>query len=166
VAQPLPLPQGVPNSAIGERAAMPMRMMRSLNAPAPPPSGSGLGGMRAVAKDINAAQGGGGALRGSELRLLVVDLQAAALGELQPLLAALDGRLQEIGKACADKEGRLDVRLVVGRSGMVVRVEIVKPTNDAFESCLADKLAGLTSGTRATAETGTLTLSLRVLRVF
>jgi Ca-activated chloride channel family protein len=192
VNQPLPLPDGVSNLAVGgsaeakvKRQAVPVQAMPAVmpSSPAPPaaeaeydaPSGF------ATRSDTGRVAKGGGAKPSPEpspkdakaeeksptkapsLRFAVLASRATGLTDEKALLDALQKRLAEVVKACGTEGATLKIRLTVDKSGKVVKVEVVEAADAKLGKCVQGKVTGITSGARPAGDTGTLEVSLKVV---
>jgi Ca-activated chloride channel family protein len=182
VKQPLPLPEGVENSAVGGSVvtasqqgaiALPMSApMRAMAPPPPAPQGF-LGRGRAsadAAAPASAAEPERKAARektpepAREERAVRVDFageRAQGLGDVAALRAAVRKALEAAG--CAAGEVRL--KLTVDGAGKVTRVEVISSPDEGSKRCVEKALAGLVSGTKAVgAAAGSWTVTVRVVR--
>ena len=204
VAQPLPLPEGVSNHAVGNAQGLSLGIIGTQGAMGKRGGGSGqaygvagggLGGRVASAPSIapgivapTSPSAPPPASRpapakakrlsradmeadekaeapAAEIRLLVVDVKAARLGDLKPLAAKIDEQLATAPRACRLAEGTYRLRLTVDGAGRVVKVEVLSGDASAG-ACLAGKLERLTTGTRAQGGgTGVYELTVKALRL-
>lgn len=185
VNQPLPLPEGVSNLAVGSGEAvsktmlMPRRKMAEareseaagMPAPSvaaspmapPPPSGGFMGqpAKKGKARSAVAKDDASGAR--ATPRIMIVNLKADGLGDTKALLTAIEAKLAEAAKECASGEATIKVKLTVDQSGKVIKVELVDAKDAKLGECLKKKLGNLRSATKATGKSGTLELTLRAL---
>jgi len=176
VKQPLPMPEGVSDSAVGglEAEALPAAS-----------GGAGMGGMHKKSLSMYRASPSTMALPAvqadraahkpaapkvaevkKDLTVLghwaVFGPKASGLSEVAPLLEAIPVRLREGGESGATIGTSVEVRLGVDRSGKVVKVEVLGRPSAALRRWLESTLAQVTSKTHATgAETGSLLVTLK-----
>src|SRR5262249_54955935 len=87
----------------------------------------------------------------------------AGLGDMAALRTALEARLLAVRAGCPARPGRVVLRLTVDAAGRVVAVDAVSG-DSTVAAYLRAALAGLTSTTRPTGPTGTLTVTFVVAR--
>lgn len=188
VKQPLPLPAGVENSAVGgtavanygsvlavpSAAPAPMPMQRRAMAsesyamPAPPPApavGSAAFG-RASAAD--AAEPERKVAKAKEERaaprVTFADEKAEGLGDAGALRRTVEQALLRATNGCA-ATGEYRLKLTVDASGAVIRVEVLSSPNDAARRCVEQALKGLAAGTKPIGRAlGTWTATVRIGR--
>jgi Ca-activated chloride channel family protein len=189
VRQPLPMPAGVPNSAVGAARHYAAKSKASVNDDNPleglsSSSRSGAGGRSYAStppppsasppRTTTAAEGD--AMEEAEAKaeapsrraqrepspaLLLVTASAAGLGDTASLAAAFATRLAAVRAGCPRRAGQVTLRLTVDAAGRVVAVDAVSG-DAAVAAYLRAKLLGLSSATRPTAKTGTWMVTLRV----
>jgi Ca-activated chloride channel family protein len=188
VKQPLPLPEGVENGAVGGLAtgqpvakrAMAMPLPASVPAeayaPAPPPAPPGfLGSGRAAGATADSIKSKGEERKAAEpARLRDASLPA-------PTLEFLAERIEGLADVTALREavrkallgaaggcipaGTWQLRLVTDAAGVVIRVELLSSSDEAVRSCLVRALTGLAGGSRPIARgNGVWTATLRLAR--
>ncbi len=191
VRQPLPMPAGVPNSAVGRvaaqsAAAAPAGVMHDRKASKGKGSSDDLleGTMSGERSGRSASSKAEGPARREPAPSPVAAPSAAApppppprphvpslsvarttadgLGEAAPLVAAVKARLAALRGGCVGQAGQVVLRLHVDAAGKVVAIDVASG-DAALGACLRGKLLGLGSATRATGKTGTLTVTLRAM---
>jgi Ca-activated chloride channel family protein len=188
VRQPLPMPQGVSNLAVAQETRM--RSISSYGSLGAVGMGSGGGGRGLAApapsaapmmakrmaveseadeaapkeakaekaKDDRRAEPS----RAAAPTATVVTTTPAGLQSPELLIAALKTRLVSVDWSHAPRATKpLTLRLTVDAAGKVIAVDVVSG-DAALGAHVKAKLAGLTSGAKASTKTGTLTLTLRV----
>lgn len=188
VRQPLPMPQGVSNLAVAQETRM--RSISSYGSLGAVGRGSGGGGRGLAApapaaapmmakrmaveseadeaapkeakaekaKDDRRAEPS----RAAAPTATVVTTTPAGLQSPELLIAALKTRLVSVDWSHAPRATKpLTLRLTVDAAGKVIAVDVVSG-DAALGAHVKAKLAGLTSGAKASTKTGTLTLTLRV----
>jgi Ca-activated chloride channel family protein len=185
VRQPLPMPEGVSDLAVGggraeakavhafsgptggapaggaayapkRSAPVPAEPAAELKAaPAPPPMPMNVTAPArrswATAKDEKP-------LVSPNPTLFIVDVQAKSLGDLKPLIQAIEAKLASA--QCAKAGATLKLRLTLDKAGKVVTVEVLSETGGIAE-CVKKALQGLSSATRPSGGLGTLEISLK-----
>jgi len=170
VNQPLPMPEGVSDLAVGGALPVMRQMSRReragpLVAPSPPPA-PGAEAAATKARADERAEPESGASRAAapapSARWLVLALGSSGLGDSASLVHEVEARLRkEPAARCGAAEADVELRLTVDGAGKVVKVEILKGSGPGVDRCLEAHLAGLRSATRALdAKGGTLTLRL------
>jgi Ca-activated chloride channel family protein len=185
VRQPLPMPAGVPNSAVAAEAPAsaapaPMHMPMQMKAKAGKRmmADEPLDGLMEAEKPSSPSGGGGRADRhhgGAPasvpipaaprlVRLQVAKSAAVGLGDTSALLTAVTARLAAMAPgSCPARAGEESVlRLTVDSAGKVVAVDGVSG-DTATIAWMRMQLVGLATATRATAKSGTFTITLRAV---
>jgi Ca-activated chloride channel family protein len=175
VRQPLPMPAGVPNTAVDESASKAANKgygsgalgraapMAAPVAEAPPPP-TFMDKRKAEKRPSKDDGDRDDAPRSPAAPALSLHGETAAgLGDTAPLRAALEARLQAVRQGCPARAGKVVLRLHVDATGKVVAVDAVSG-DAAVAAYLRAKLAGLTSATRATGPAGTWTVTVSVGR--
>jgi Ca-activated chloride channel family protein len=180
VKQPLPLPEGVENSAVGGGApasqaavllprSAPMKAMEAFApssppAPAPAPAGAVSSG-RAASDGAAAPEPERKAVAekakvdGRPARVELSAEQVEGLTDASALREAVRKALQRAAGGCLEA-GTYRLKLTVDAAGKVVRVEVLQSPRDAARRCAETTLLGLTAGSRPTGATGTWTVTV------
>jgi Ca-activated chloride channel family protein len=186
VRQPLPMPAGVPNSAVAaaeapaSAAPAPMHMPMQMKAKAGKRmmADEPLDGLMEAEKPSSPSGGGGradrhhGAAPASVpiptaprlVRLVVAKSSALGLGDTTPLVVRVLAHLASMRPgSCPARAGEeVVVRLTVDSAGKVVAVDGVSG-DTATIAWMRMQLVGLATATRATAKSGTFTITLRAV---
>jgi Ca-activated chloride channel family protein len=165
VKQPLPLPEGVENSAVGgivstassqgtvalPRSAPTKGMAIEAYAPAPPPMAAfGRGGSGAAAPAAEPERKLAREKARAEsatLRIAFADEQVEALGDATALRGAIEKALLRAANGCATA-GAYRLKLTVDAAGKVIRVEVLSSPGEAAKRCVERALTGLAAGVK------------------
>jgi Ca-activated chloride channel family protein len=183
VRQPLPMPEGVSDLAVrqmkgvlafgGPSGGAPSGgAAQRLNRSAPLPAESSPELMASPAppskaKSVPASEHRSRALAKDEEveprlspspTLFIVDVQARSLGDLKPLIQAIEAKLASA--KCAKAGAALKLRLTLDKAGKVAKVEILSETG-GVAACVKKALEGLSSATLPSGDSGTLELDLK-----
>lgn len=188
VTQPLPLPEGVGNGAVGGAApgvggklrGMPSSAAAFAPAAPPPvpsqealgllPTGPGRGAVADVSRAEKLERRAPAAARekpepAAAVRVEIERERAEALSDATALRAAVRKALLARAAAACVAAGRYELRLVVDGDGKVIRVELLAAPDPGSRRCVEQALAGLAGGARPIAgRTGAWTATLRVVR--
>jgi Ca-activated chloride channel family protein len=161
VRQPLPLPEGVSNLAVGaaQKSAHTMSFGRMAGGAIP----GGAPAMASPMRSLSAEEKADSSTRRA-VRTMIAELKPTHLGDTASLLKELDARIQEAAKRCLVSPATLRLRLTVDTAGKIIRVEIREANDRKLIECVEAKLMGLTTQTRPIgAETGTLELMVKTI---
>jgi Ca-activated chloride channel family protein len=189
VRQPLPMPAGVPNTAVGNgflslsapaaSPAPPRSADRLMSAEKKPAKGSlddllegslaSGGGRRHKAAEepsrsspvMDSDDGEKSRSRAADPVLSMSSAWSAGLGDTTALRDALIARLVSLRHGCPARPGLVVLRFTVDGAGHVVSIDAVSG-DAAVSAYLRSRLAGLSSGTRSTGKTGTWTVTVRI----
>ena len=166
VAQPLPMPEGVSDLAVGGGRGGVLRKMSSeavrlAPSAAPPPSPPMQVAAAAPVKGAVEAEKAERKER-VDRRIVITDVKTEGMADVTDLLRAVEARLAKASAACRRAPGEVILKLVVNASGQVTRVEIVRGKDDANARCLRELLEKLSSASRPSAGSGVVRLTLQL----
>lgn len=192
VKQPLPLPEGVENGAVGgvasgqRLAKRAMAMQLPASAPAEPYSAAPAPVPTGPVGFVGSGRAGGGvtadAIQGEKAeRKTPEPAKARGAVTLTPTVEIFGERTEGLADATALREavrkaltraaagclpaGTWQLRLVMDGAGIVVRIELLSPSSEDVRSCVVRTLTGLAGGSLPIAGgNGTWTATLRVVR--
>jgi Ca-activated chloride channel family protein len=173
VRQPLPLPEGVDDTAIGGTAqfavaakrAMPMPSTGPAYAASPPPApaqgrvGAGAGGGATLdatkageeERTASAAVREEARREHPSMRVEIAAERSTGLADASALREAVRSALLRAATGCL-AAGRYELRLVLDRAGKVVRVDVAGSPDPAARRCAEQALAGLAASPRPDAQ--------------
>src|SRR5512145_336420 len=189
VKQPLPLPEGVENSAVGGNVAgvasgaggvakgtvalsspPPMKRMAPSapppsysRAPSPEPSAAADAAAPAEAKAERGAAREKAKSDAPSIRIEIVDEKPEAIGDATSLREAVARALLRSASGCA-AAGEYRLKLTVDAAGKVVKVELLGAPDAASRRCVEQALTGLASGTKAIGSSGTWGATVKIAR--
>jgi Ca-activated chloride channel homolog len=168
--QPLPLPEGVSNLAVGEAKAEPMRLkaglLRSRGAPAgaaspaPAPPAAADAELAAPREQRDEREAGSAAAPGAAAVAVAV-LREAQAGLGSPAAAREAVRAALARLAAEGLRGEVELRLTLDATGTAVQVEVLRAPGPAWRARISRALGGLRAGTPSRAG-ATYQLTVRV----
>jgi hypothetical protein len=184
VKQPLPLPEGVENSAVGGAAPAQYAARKAMSMPSPASApaetyGAGALGLVGSARGAMADAAKGEALKGKVAeerarpeakadrpapRIEFASEQSQGLGDTTALREAVRNALLRAAAGCL-AAGEYHLRLTIDAEGKAVRVELLASPDPASRACVERALTGLPGGVKPIARgLGLWTVTVRVTR--
>ncbi len=169
VKQPLPLPQGVSDLAVGGQP-LARAAYKSLGPPMPPPGSLPAAGEEVKVRESTSAPVADKG-EGEKQAVTLVRLEATGGLDLAEIRRQVEARLHEIEsclKALFEKEGsagtKIDLEIVIGTDGKTSGMKLLdakKPPN-YLEACLLKTMATVRFPVPSTGKSEKVTLSLRL----
>jgi Ca-activated chloride channel family protein len=168
VAQPLPLPEGVTDRAVGGSAGLAVH--KALSAPMPTSArydrqrkaeGRALGALPRAPAPARAQVAAEDASAPAP-QIVVADVKPAGLADTTDLVRAVEARLARAAQAFGQGRAEVVLKLVIDASGKVTRIEVVKASDKAVAEKLRKLLEGLTSGSRSASGTSSVQIAFKL----
>jgi Ca-activated chloride channel homolog len=166
VAQPLPMPEGVSNLAVGGGlasfsqampAAAPSEPFRKAKDEAKTSASLGLAAPATTLETERRDQ-----RQKLEPRILVAAVKVEGMADVTDLLRAVEVRLAKALPGCGEGAGEVTLKLVVDSAGRVTRVEVVKTGSRTAAECLRKLLATVSSASRPVSTSGAVLVTFRL----
>lgn len=171
VKQPLPLPEGVSNYAIGSKGMVLQSRVKSRRSTMAPRAPSGIPTEAAIAPGRLETRSGVPRALAEEKEttqdtvawnIMITDVDAKGLTDTAPILKAVEERLHKAQKQCHLSKQIIKLELVIDSKGNMIRVAILEAQNKNEASCVVESLKKLTSKTKAKGSEGVLKITFRV----